>query len=546
VALESPKVLRDWLQELRDKHLGAKPATKKSETDAAFDYVDREISIARLLSRHRLDTVLTAKVDWNSVQKSLLFRELLHHAYLPLSAGLVATTPGTEPPGIEASAVRQAVANVLFSDPAAVATAKLAARSHAFDAWNLGILWTATTVLVRDYTPEQLHDRWSDLETFAELLQVEIPPLPEDHEDRAIFLYLREKSPGLALAIEQKHGKPDATLFTLGYDLMMLQARYTPVLFFSDTKTRDLRDRVARIEAATKSLSLPRRAWAECLALIERRAGSDEVAAAISRMTKEYHHLLWPEESAATTATSANVASKKPSIPQAKPASAPKSLFPKSDVEVWGYWKLDHFFYAGHIEKIDGTRALFRFDDGDAAWLSANEIIDVTLTVGMPVLGNWKQRNKYYQGHVSARNGKRIRIRYNDGDVEETTLAHVRLPLHPSEMYTTGRRVFARWAPDKLFYAGKIEKVDGLRYFVRYDDNQTAWVGPSDLALLQLYVGLYLEADAGRRGKYYWASVTRIDGEKVWVEYDRGGTEQTTVSALRRTLEKVNVREPSP
>lgn len=222
--------------------------------------------------------------------------------------------------------------------------------------------------------------------------------------------------------------------------------------------------------------------------------------------------------------------------------SAEKPLAPRAPtgaLQLWGFWSGDNFFYPGQIERSQGERLLFRFDDGDSAWLAPREVADVALTVGMSVHGNWQRRGAYYHAKILAQNGSTVRVQYNDGEIEDTTRAHLRLAFHPWELFTPGRRVLARWGSDGYWYPGTVQQLEAARCQVRFDDGQVAWLGKDGVALIQIYRGLRIEVDFRRRGRYFPATIQRVDGERMRVLYDDGEEEETTVSCLRRTLSLV-------
>ncbi len=239
----------------------------------------------------------------------------------------------------------------------------------------------------------------------------------------------------------------------------------------------------------------------------------------------------------ASTAANPLGAQPKPEAVQPPGGSPRPRPLPLDDVQhLWGYWSGDHFFYPGQIAQAEGERLLFRFSDGESAWLTTDEIMNYPLEVGMPVHANWQRRGGYYQAEIVSLTTDSVRLRYLDGVVENTSRAYLRLALQPWGMFTPGRRVLARWDRDGYWYPGTIEQVEAERRLVRFDDRQTAWLGRDGIALIQLYRRLRIEANAYGRGRYYPATVQSVRGNQVQVLYDDGDTETVSVAAIRRKM----------
>ena len=51
---------------------------------------------------------------------------------------------------------------------------------------------------------------------------------------------------------------------------------------------------------------------------------------------------------------------------------------------------------------------------------------ETTFKVGDRIQGNWKGQGKYYPGKIGKLNGNKVYIKYDDGDVESTTIDFIR------------------------------------------------------------------------------------------------------------------------
>src|SRR5207237_961088 len=94
---------------------------------------------------------------------------------------------------------------------------------------------------------------------------------------------------------------------------------------------------------------------------------------------------------------------------------------------IFARWEADGFSYLATVEKRDGDKVFIKYSDGVTEWATAWRVSYFDLKVGDNVQGNWQQRGLYYPGTVARRDGDRIRINYDDGDVETTTMARIRV-----------------------------------------------------------------------------------------------------------------------
>jgi len=90
-------------------------------------------------------------------------------------------------------------------------------------------------------------------------------------------------------------------------------------------------------------------------------------------------------------------------------------------------WTGDGYWYPGTIVAIEGSEYYVVYDDGDREWVGSDRIRQDDLLVGTPVSANWLGGGIYYPGVIAERTGNAIVIHYDDGDVEATTIAAVRV-----------------------------------------------------------------------------------------------------------------------
>jgi len=204
------------------------------------------------------------------------------------------------------------------------------------------------------------------------------------------------------------------------------------------------------------------------------------------------------------------------------------------------------FLYAARIVEIQGDRANIRFDGGDMAWIELDRLEDCDLAVGDPVDARRSTGMHYYAGEVSARNGDDVRVRFDDGTEEWTTLAMVRLdagtdnrPVPGSPVLRQGTlanaeegdRVWAPWTADRL-YVGVVEQVEGMEAHINFGNGNRGWVQLDQLARYSLPVGLRIQGRWLRGAIYYSGIVDQVVGERIHIQYDDGDQEWTTPDVL--------------
>jgi hypothetical protein len=109
-----------------------------------------------------------------------------------------------------------------------------------------------------------------------------------------------------------------------------------------------------------------------------------------------------------------------PSTPPAAPAGW------KAGDRVLANWRGSGYWFPGVIREIQNGRVAIEYDDGEQALVDVGQLSPEDLRVGDQVDGRWKAGPYFWPGTITARTGNAVTIQYNDGDVENTTLAFVR------------------------------------------------------------------------------------------------------------------------
>ena len=102
---------------------------------------------------------------------------------------------------------------------------------------------------------------------------------------------------------------------------------------------------------------------------------------------------------------------------------------------------------------------------------------------GDVVWAEW-QPNDWYHGKIAKVDGKDFHIAFDDGDravVDVSKIAVDRVPK--KDLVKVGTRVLAKFQQTD-FYPGKIVKIDGDRYDIKFDDGDADTVALDELRLI--------------------------------------------------------------
>jgi hypothetical protein len=88
---------------------------------------------------------------------------------------------------------------------------------------------------------------------------------------------------------------------------------------------------------------------------------------------------------------------------------------------VWAQ-DVDGFTYPGEILSIDNDKIIVQFLDGPERMLTPELLKPFTLSAGTRVECRWKGGQTYFPGKITAVEGDRIHLAYDDGDQEWTTV----------------------------------------------------------------------------------------------------------------------------
>ncbi len=204
---------------------------------------------------------------------------------------------------------------------------------------------------------------------------------------------------------------------------------------------------------------------------------------------------------------------------------------------VFACW-FDLGWYSGSVLAVEGDQVSVVFDHGGHALLPADKVHAPDLDEGDRVLGRWKAGPEFFPGVVARRDGEVVEVRYDDGDEETTLLRLLRLerdewlPDVASADLGAGDRVLGCWF-DGFWYPGIILSAEGKRVHVLFDDNDQAFLTWDKVRALEVGVGSRVQCRFKGGPFFHPAEVVRQHGERIFVTYDDGREEWSSVRLIR-------------
>jgi preprotein translocase subunit YajC len=234
------------------------------------------------------------------------------------------------------------------------------------------------------------------------------------------------------------------------------------------------------------------------------------------------------------------------SRPQRRPEPETSQGWRKGD-RVLAPWE-PQFLYAGRIARIEGARALIEFDDGDSGWVLVERIRELAIQRDQEVLCRKRMGPFHYPAVVRALRDDQVLVEFAAGGEDEwVTVGALRIPctevgpgatpthigshLAFLEHLQRGDRIWAPWQGGALF-VGSVDRIGDDKVHVRFDDGDQAWVRKEQIFPLVIPIGLRVMCRKRMGPAYHPGTVTDVDDDRVFIQYDDGGKEWTTPAAL--------------
>ena len=94
---------------------------------------------------------------------------------------------------------------------------------------------------------------------------------------------------------------------------------------------------------------------------------------------------------------------------------------------VLGRWEADGYWYPGKIDEFRDGKYHVVYDAGGESWLAAEQVLPHLPTFYDPVEAKWSRDGKYYKAQIARRDGDKVRVDWQDGTSEETTMDKLRV-----------------------------------------------------------------------------------------------------------------------
>lgn len=199
---------------------------------------------------------------------------------------------------------------------------------------------------------------------------------------------------------------------------------------------------------------------------------------------------------------------------------------------VLGRW--DFFWYPGTVlgKHPEGVHVVF--DDGDEMMLLPEQVRPLDLREGERLFARPGKGPLYRPARLDRLQGEKIRLAYDDGQEEWSDVSVVRVVRgdenHP---YRAKDRVFAIWPPDGVYFPGTVRQViDRVFLEIDFDDGDRTVITPDMVQPLEIEEGALVMVRKRNERQFTPAYVRDQEGKKVLVEYLDADEEWTTLDRL--------------
>ncbi len=226
--------------------------------------------------------------------------------------------------------------------------------------------------------------------------------------------------------------------------------------------------------------------------------------------------------------------------------------------------------YPGTVGEVKDDSVFVFFDDGDRGWLSPDKVRPLLIAEDSRVFCR-SRGMAFAPAVVKYRNGEQLIIQYEDGAMEWTVTATLRVHRNyngqreepPSQAITTATHLAALessrpsvsagqnqvWAGEAMplregdrvlanegggwLYPGVIEEVRPGEFLVLFDSGKRASVPAARVRRLHIDVGSRVFCRWMGGPTYYSGTVKERNGEMIFIHYDDGDREWNTIGLTR-------------
>ncbi|MCI0637452.1 MAG: hypothetical protein L0Y72_27780 [Gemmataceae bacterium] len=201
---------------------------------------------------------------------------------------------------------------------------------------------------------------------------------------------------------------------------------------------------------------------------------------------------------------------------------------------------LDFFWYPGTILGMGAKGAHILYDDGDQRLVQENHLMPLTVEEGEQIFIRPKNEPQrvYSNATVVQVDGERIDVEFEEDGRRETNtkVSRARFWRCPvgvkSFPFEEGDRVLA-YDSDECVYPAEIVSIQDDRVIVQYLDGPERMLTPELIKRFDLRVGAKIECRWKGGPNYFPGVLSKLEGERIHVNYDDGDQEWTSVRLVR-------------
>ncbi|HUE75097.1 MAG TPA: DUF4537 domain-containing protein [Pirellulaceae bacterium] len=201
-------------------------------------------------------------------------------------------------------------------------------------------------------------------------------------------------------------------------------------------------------------------------------------------------------------------------------------------------WGGDLFWYPGTIYSVDDGEYSILFDDQDQAIVPPEDIMPLNVQVGDKVFcrPKFEASLRYFPAEVTRVSGEVIDVLYEDSEEVElnTSLSRIRIRRESGKAirWNEGDRVLV-FGRDGFWYPAQVLSIDGDRTFASFFDGRHGWLKPEEIRPLRLSAGMQIDCRQGAGEEYQAATLEKVSGDVLRVQYEDGTSEQTLIRLVR-------------
>jgi hypothetical protein len=201
---------------------------------------------------------------------------------------------------------------------------------------------------------------------------------------------------------------------------------------------------------------------------------------------------------------------------------------------------LDFYWYPGTILNMGQRGIHVLYDDGDQRVVQEAMLMPLAIEEGEQIYIRPKNEPQrlYSQATVLHAHGEMLDVEFEDATLENNTRVSRarfwRCPVGvPASHFEEGDRVLAYDGDDCMYPADIVQVEDDTRIIVQYLDGPERMLTPELVKRFDLRPGLKVECRWSGGPHYFPGSIDKVDGERIHIKYDDGDDEWTSVRLFR-------------